>query len=127
MESVQVSRTDLMGKIERNRARHIERYEVALVGWRKKLIASLSKALQKARKGVDPALVSLPKPMKYVEQYDRVLGMLRMSTEKTVELSVVDFDQFVRDKWSWSDAFANSTVGYARGAAGAMKKARRRA
>lgn len=123
MESVQVSRTKLLGIVERNRARHIERFERALVGWRRKLIASLGKALRQARAGTDPKLVSLPKPMRFVDEYDRVLGMLKMSTDKTVELSQSDFDQFVRDKWAWSDAFANSTVGYAR-RAGLKKRGR---
>jgi hypothetical protein len=126
MESVNVSRVGLILKIEGNRAKHIRQFDSALVGWRKKLVASLSKALRHARAGRDPKIPHLPKPQRFVDEYDRVLGMLRMSKQAEVTLTSADFDCFVRDKWDWSAAFANSTIGYARGAAGGMKKARRR-
>jgi hypothetical protein len=126
MESVNVARPALILKIEGNRAKHIRQYEKAVIGWRQKLYLALKRAVAQVRAGKEPKIPHLPKPERYVDEYDRVLGMLKMSKDTTVSLSARDFDCFVRDKWEWSDAFANSTIGYARGAAGGMKKARRR-
>lgn len=126
MEAVNVKRDNLIAKIEANRAKHLRTYEVAIKAWRQKLADALrkyanriSEARSKVLRGKDlPPIPAphLPKPTKFLAEYDRVLGMLRMSVEQIVKLDASDYDRYILDKWDWSEMFANSTVSYARNA-----------
>lgn len=132
MEPVLVARAELLNVVTANREKHIAAYKKAEDGWRIKMedgLVRLSKQALKAAdlvaKGKDKydiKFVNLPKPQSYVTQYDRVLGMLKMSVDENVKLDADSYDQYVLDQWQWSNAFANSTVAYA----GAGKMLRKR-
>lgn len=134
MEPVLVEREKLIAKITANRAKHIATYEAALIGWRKKLAAALHEfgkkyvaISAKVMAGKDPQYPSLPhkpKPESYVKHYDQVIGMLKMSVEKTVKLNAQDYARYILDQWEWSEQFANSTVGYGGGGGGGAVRKR---
>lgn len=51
-------------------------------------------------------------PENHLEDYDRVINMLKMSVADKVELNAGDFDAYVRNNWSWRKSFLTSNVGY---------------
>ena len=114
MEQVTVSRSHLLKVIERNREKHVKHYQRALVVFRSRLIATLKKALARARSGARVRLpIHLPSPVSYAREYDVVIGMLRMSTDKSVEITPSQYRQFVRDEWDWKHDFVANTMRYA--------------
>lgn len=136
MDAVQVTRLKLIKIIEKNREKHIAAYVKAEAGWRIKLEEDLVKLSKMALKAADVVghgadvykikFPNLPKPQSYVTQYDRVIGMLKMSVDENVALDAESYDQYVQDQWAWSNAFTNSTVQYAVGAAKMLRLKKRK-
>jgi hypothetical protein len=126
MESVTVSCADLIKKLERNRTKHVALHARAKVGWKVKQVKALRRAIACVQAGKPTGHVMLAKPESHEEEYDRVIGMLRMNRTDKVELTAHDYDCFVRDNWQWSAVFASTSNAYAN-AAGAARKALKRA
>ena len=127
MEPIVVQRKRLINIIDLNRAKHIITHDKALVGWKRKQIESIkkasTKALKVARAGKQALLgVHMPKPVSYEDQYNRVLGMLRMDTSATIKLDANDYNRYVKDEWEWGNDFANSTAMYANVKVGMKRK-----
>ena len=119
MEPITVQRVNLILIVKGNRDRHIGAHKTALNGWRVKQIDAIKKESAKAMKlacaGKQAGIhLHLAKPKSYVEEYDRVLGMLMMDTSATVKLDATDYDRYVKDKWEWAEAFAGSTMMYSK-------------
>lgn len=115
MEKVNVKRSDLAKVLGRNRDRHVAQFEAAKIAFRKKLMDILKRALAKARKGKKVVLpIHLPVPVSYEKEYDRALGMLKMSSDSTVALTEEDYRQFVEDAWDWKHDFLANTVSYSK-------------
>jgi hypothetical protein len=112
MDTVKVKRNELLAVVEKNREQHRDLFEKACVGYRKEVIARLDGMLADAKAGKRiRQTVGLVEPMDQTKDYDRVLAMLRMSTEDVIELSQSEFAQYVMDDWRWKDQFTatNST------------------
>jgi hypothetical protein len=127
MEHINVNRVQLIGIIAANRTRHIAAHETALAGWKVKQVEAIKKAADKAlklaRAGKQAMLhLALQKPTSYVEHYDRVLGMLRLSKDDMVKLGAEDYDRYVRDQWEWRQVFAQSMSMYGGGGGGSGRK-----
>lgn len=52
-------------------------------------------------------------PENHLEDYNRVIDMLKLSVADKVELSSSDFDAYVRNNWSWRSSFLNTNSSYA--------------
>ncbi len=50
-------------------------------------------------------------PTEYLEDYDRAISMLEFSVADKVNLSVKEFDAYVRNNWSWKTQFATTNLG----------------
>jgi len=106
MQNVKVNRDRLLEVVKKNRDSHNEIYIKASEGYRLKMIEEIEKLLQKAKDSKIgesiPRYIQLPEPDNHTDDYDRIISMLEMSVEGEIELNNVEFDSYVRDKWSWS-------------------------
>ncbi len=103
MKNVTVDKADLLKKVCANRDGHRDQFLRALEGYRKAVIRVLEEHIALARsRGPINVRVELPEPQDHSSDYDRVIGMLEMSTDNEIELSEADFERYVRDEWEWS-------------------------
>lgn len=112
MDTAKVCRTQLLAKIEDNRANHRALFLKAQEGYRRMVIEELDKMLADAREGKPiRTTIALQAPQDHTDEYDNAIEMLRMDIEEHIEISAHDFQCYVRDKWQWSAHanFLNST------------------
>lgn len=113
MQNVTVARKELLDKIKENAKTHKEEYNAAFVEYRKDAIEKLQAQLDKAQKGeAFLTHIALPTPENHSKDYERVISMLKMSVDETVELDAHAFDQYVLDNWSWKHTFAATNAMY---------------
>lgn len=112
MNAVKVRREELLAKIEANREAHRALFLKAQDGYRRLVIEELDKSLRDAREGRGiRTFISMTAPQDHTDDYDNVIGMLRMSVDEVIELEPHDFQSYVMDKWQWAAAtnLLNST------------------
>jgi hypothetical protein len=118
MNAVKVKRQELLIKVRANREAHRSLFLKAQEGYRKLVIEQLDKMLAEARAGRRISRsINLAEPTDHTGDYDRVIMMLEMSVDDTVVLSASEFDQYVRDRWAWSDRSVTMYESYAAGLA----------
>ncbi len=94
----------LRGLIQKNRDGHREFFLKAQQGYREDFIKELERMLEEARNGKRyTRAVALVEPMDMTKEYDRILKMLEMTTQETIELSSTEFAQYVLDDWGWKE------------------------
>lgn len=59
-------------------------------------------------------------PENHLEDYNRAIDLLNFSVADKVELSVQDFDAYVRNNWSWRKSFLGTNVSYVTGCYGVL-------
>jgi hypothetical protein len=105
--------SDLIAKLQCNRDKHKEEYERACKVYTRELVALLEKKLEAAKKGKEVSLViNLRKPVEYLNEYDKALGMLRMTTDTAIPLDPISYAQLVMDDWEWKTDFFSNTTRY---------------
>jgi hypothetical protein len=113
MNTVKVKRNELLAVVEKNRETHRAFFEKACVGYRKEFVTRLDAMLTDAKAGKRIRQhVGLVEPMDQTKDYDRVLTMLKMSTEDVIELSQSEFAQYVMDDWQWKAQFTATNSNY---------------
>ena len=111
--------SNLVAVMEKNRKTHIANYKKAMAVFKKKVQAKLEWMQKAVAAGKRIHMsVNLLIPMKFVEDYDRVIFMLTHTTDKVITLSEVQYQQYVMDKWNWGDHFHSNTMCYASGPTG---------
>ena len=55
---------------------------------------------------------NLPKPENHLEDYDRVLDLLKMTLDEELELREHEFNCYIRDQWDWTGRFKNISATY---------------
>lgn len=111
--SVTVNTTELLVKIKANRARHLNTYKQALEVYRIKSIAKLNEIVDLLEEGKMPdTYIKLPVPEEHIDDYDRVISMIEMTTSNEILLNEQTYSNLVLDSWDWSDYFATNTVAY---------------
>ena len=115
MQTVKIKRDELLEVVKKNRAAHRQIFEEAQGGYRKAVIKELDAMLAEARSGKRiRRTVSLVEPVDQTREYDRVIRMLEMSADDTVELQNHEFAQYVMDDWTWKRAFLASNMHYSK-------------
>lgn len=112
MNTVKVSKTELLNKLKENRSKHTELYKEAAEGYRNTVIEQLEKNLALAKDGGEiRTAINLQAPQNHTEDYDNIIAQLEMSVDTVIELESHDFQSYVMDKWQWAKAamFLNST------------------
>lgn len=116
MRTVKVEVKSLLEKLEENRKNHRDVFEKALLGYRAAAIAELEKMLTEARAGKRIRRdVRLVEPVDQTKDYDRVIGMFKMHTEPTIEITEHEYQMYVMDDWSWKDQFTTINSNYVHG------------
>lgn len=107
MRQVTVMTSDLIENLKSNYSQHIDEYEEAIDGWKKKQIEDAMKVIAAVEQDfLDEA--SFPhnvKPESHGRDYERAIGMLEMHTDKTIELSEDEYRRYIEDDWDWSHHF----------------------
>ena len=111
---VTVKRLELIKLIEKNRANHLKEYESAVSARKAKIKADLTAAIKGVDAGKDVAKfrLSWPVPQNHVGDYDRVLLMLKMSVDETIQLHEAAAAKFIEDRWDWSHGFSATNSVY---------------
>lgn len=114
MENIIVDKDKLIGILEANRKTHTENYVEALRGYRITCAELLAKELEKAEGGQDFNVMNVIKhePKSYEKEYTRIIEMLKMDINKTVELTHSEFAHYVQDNWTWKESFMTGVTGY---------------
>lgn len=127
IKTVNVNRSQLLTTLESNLKTHKEVFREAMKGYQDakitKMIA-LHGAAEKAvnsnneenRKAVHEAYstyANLRRPQDHSESYELAIEIMKWETEDTIELSINDFQCYVRDKWNWKEQFRGSVTAYA--------------
>lgn len=113
MKTVKVKRDELIERIRKNRDAHRAIFREAQEVYRQEVIKLLEQRLEDARNGrkIERG-IRLQEPEDHTEDYDRVLTMLEMSVDAEIEISQMEFAQYVMDDWSWKDAWLANTAAY---------------
>lgn len=116
MNAVRIDRLRLQAAIQKNRDEHRDLFLTAQEGFRKRVVEELDDMLTEARDGRGLRThVALVPPEDHTNEYNRILDMLAMSDEPTVEISQADFARYVRNEWDWFARASALNVAYASG------------
>lgn len=108
-----VERTKLLRILTGNRDQHRAIYEEALDKYKTRAIEEFQARIERIRRG-DPfdLYVRLPVPEDHTEDYDRIIQLLEMSSDDTIELDDADITTYVNDDWQWKKAWLANTASY---------------
>lgn len=113
MTSMKVSKQMLIKILETNRANHRDLFLKAQAIYREVVIKELDFMLKEAQNGSTiRRTVNLSPPEDHTADYDRLLGLLKMSDEPNVDLSMGEYSTYVEDNWSWSRAANSKNANY---------------
>jgi hypothetical protein len=112
----------LLATIRANRQRHIERFNEAATGY----LVAFNKLFDDYARYVRTLTpeylakfccikdIEFPsdRPDCHAVEYDRIIGMLEMTTDGFVDLGESEYRQYVRDEWAWSGNFSSSCSSY---------------
>ena len=114
MKNVIVEKKKLLEALKENREKHQKDYDEALENWAGTARIQLADELDDLKNCPEDASLffDLPKPESYVKDYDRAIAMVEMDVRDTLEMSEMDFRQFVLDEWGWKESFDNITKVY---------------
>lgn len=110
--SISIEREQLIQILSENKDKHVGLFHKAMEGYKKELIRLAEENLARAREGQDPKSLRHQKPTNYAPQYDRALGMLKLSADEKVTVSAYDYARFVEDDWDWKDQFVAVSAAY---------------
>lgn len=117
------ARTEIIERVKTNRDKHAEDYATALKGYYLEvseqlanLAGELAVAITEADAAKDPKALNFSvraeKPEDHTGDYDRVIDMLELAKNETIELDEQEFAQYVRDEWAWKARFSATSSMY---------------
>lgn len=113
MKDIKVKKDELLNTLIKNREEHERIYKEAVEKYKKALVVYLKKMTSRAEAGKRiNHHINLVIPTHNIKDYDRVIGMLKMSVETEISLTENEFSQYVLDDWSWKSTFASNTQAY---------------
>jgi hypothetical protein len=119
-----MKKRDLLDILEKNRKEHRAIFVEAQAGFKNAVVKQLEERLKAARENRHVELfIRLNEPVDQTSDYDRVIKMLELSTEETVELNEQDFSQYVEDNWNWRHQFLVTNSAYSETASASAKRA----
>jgi len=108
-----ITKREILEVLAENRKKHKEEYDEAIIVYEEKAIAKLQDKIDRIKLGKLPTLsITLPQPMQFLKEYDKVYKMISMSTDDEIELSETEFSQYVLDDWQWKDQWAATNSFY---------------
>jgi hypothetical protein len=119
-QSIHVRRLELITILETNMAKHAAEYSEAMVNYRKAVIVDLQEALAKANdeeQDISKVSVQFIPPVSHEAEYSRVIKMLKLSVDDSIEIDNQAYDAYVEDEWQWKKNFSVMNSIYATKAA----------
>src|SRR5271157_3200498 len=105
-DKIKMTRTKLVAKLKENKTKHKAEFDEALRGYQKAfldraeaLVEIVATAIKAEERCVFSEDFGLEKPVNYAKDYDMAIEMLENHEAETVELSLQEFNAFVRDEW----------------------------
>lgn len=104
--------------LEKNLQIHEKEYDELVKANTAHLQTELEKALEQTRQdGKFPDLSKVheaerAKPKNYSTEYKKVISMLKLTTQKELELTVDEFDCYMNDNWDWKNTFLSNKTLY---------------
>ena len=100
---VTVKRTELIERLVKNREKHKNEFEQAIALWQQDLATVIKNIDTKNQTYYPKELEELEKhcPDSYLEAYDDILEMFKMSINDEILLDSEAFRNFCRDEWDW--------------------------
>jgi Sec7-like guanine-nucleotide exchange factor len=122
MEKVKVKKSDLIDVLKTNRDIHQKAFDEALAGYKIAVEKELKSKLKDLKTGKDFNLyINLQKPVSYVKQYNDVIGMLEISTEEDVHITMEEYLKYYKNEWEWQATWQLSNAFYSQAYAGSKK------
>lgn len=113
MEKVRVKRLELLDILRKNRKAHLETFQKALAGYREVAIEELDRMIEEAKAGKRiRRQLELIEPTNHTKDYDRVISMLEMCIDNTIELAEDEVGMYVMDDWRWKEQFTQTSAHY---------------
>jgi len=128
MDTVRVGRIELLSKIRDNRKIHLDEYEASVVIYKDAVLKWLGEVETEAAEHVllvtnlEPHEVltndaldtqfycPATEPFNKLRDYDRVIGMLEMCVDDTIELTVQEYNNYILDEWVWKNSFVTGSL-----------------
>lgn len=113
MRTIKVDKAQLLDTLRANRERHSGIVEEAWQGYLREAQKHLLAQVERARKGLRQHFYfNLTVPSDHTEDYDRVIAMLEMDLNDTVELTMDEFARYVQDQWEWRQQWTVTNSAY---------------
>lgn len=112
MNKVFVERSQLIDILSKNKAKHVETYQKALIGFKIKYQKVISDMLEKSHKNKFIMRIALEAPFSHEQDYEKAIQMINLSVRNEIELTQKDFENYVLDNWSWSSHFFSNSSNY---------------
>lgn len=109
IKTIRVRKERLLETLRSNLDEHRGAYEDAMRGYRAAMIAELGGMLAQAEAGEDvDHEIDLERPEDHSESYEQALLLMEWDVEDEIELSVSDFECYVRNNWGWTYSFRST-------------------
>lgn len=121
MNSVIVTKQNLIKALEKNLEKHNVIYLEAIKGYWKELNGKLKKELVLANtkeKGVVNVSVHINAPEDRTKDYTNIISMAKAHIEEEIELDQHEFNAYFLNEWPWKQNFLTSNAFYVQGAMG---------
>jgi len=129
VKTVQVEKGRLLRTLRENQEKHRAEYLTAVEGYHQKLDALITKLAETASRAtpdrrnagleeiheVHSEITCLDRPSNHSDSYQQAIVLMEWETRDTIELSINDFECYVRDNWTWMTSFKNSVSNYSGG------------
>jgi len=114
MEKIKVNKNELISVLKTNRDKHAQKYTEASAGYVMMVETELKKKLKEVRSGNDFDLNfhHLQKPESHVENYNDAIGMLEVSIDENISISMEDYLKYYKNKWEWCNYWSSQNTAY---------------
>ena len=120
MKNVTVDRNRLLAILKQNLEKHKADYAQAVEGFKGAALTVAKNNLKFVKQAIETnKLEEISKfrapptePRSYENDYERAIMMLEMSVDDHIELDADQFDQYVRDNWTWKRNFIAMSAAY---------------
>lgn len=118
---ININKKEALKILRENRDNHIEEFAGQMQGWKiameqygKELSMWSSKASEDIfDKEKSPDRPKEPiKPVSYINSYDRFIELIKANVTDIIKIDEHEYDQIVKNKFSWSSAFLSNSMTY---------------
>lgn len=110
--TVKVKKSDLLETLRKNKAEHVEAFDLAYKAW----VTDMTVAVDKLNGAPinDELLKKVTsvwqnKPKTYADSYVSAIKQMEMEIRDEIDLELHEFDELVCDQWDWQRNFTSNT------------------